>query len=81
MGIQKLRYDVLRQAFVLSNKMRVVNLFKIGGYLGIENEKLHRIYYYLEDEGLIDFFALGGCFFITDKGKELIEKRDSYRIF
>lgn len=80
--IQKLRYNVLKQTYDLSNqKRRIVNLFGIGELLGIEREKLESIFFYLEDEGLIDFYALGGCFFITDKGKELIEKRNSNRIF
>jgi TIR domain len=80
--IQKLRYNILKLTYDLSNqKKSIVNLFKIGEPLGIEKEKLERIYFYLEDEGLIDFYALGGCFFITDKGKELIEKRSSNRIF
>ena len=77
--IQKLRYDVLRQTYDLSNQ--IVNLFEIGELLGIQKETLERIYFYLEDEGLIDFYALGGSFFITNKGKELIEKRNSNTIF
>jgi predicted transcriptional regulator len=80
--IQKLRYNILKLTYDMSNqKKSIVNLFKIGEPLGIEKEKLERIYFYLEDEGLVDFYALGGCFFITDKGKELIEKRNSNRIF
>ncbi|GEM_PF-1362415 len=76
--IQKLRYDVLKHTYDLSNQEgRIVNLFEIGELLGIEKEKLERIYFYLEDEGLIDFYALDGGFFITDKGKELIGKRNS----
>jgi hypothetical protein len=45
----------------------IVNLFEIGEFLAVEKEKLERIYFYLEDEGLIDFYALGRKFFITDK--------------
>ena len=48
---------------------------------GIENEKLERIFFYLEHEGLIYFYALGGDFYITDKGKEVIEKIDSTEFF
>jgi predicted transcriptional regulator len=48
---------------------------------GIENEKLERIFFYLEHEGLIYFYALGGDFYITDKGKEVIEKNRFNRIF
>jgi predicted transcriptional regulator len=80
--IQKLRYNILKLTYDMSTqKKSIVNLFKIGEPLRIDKEKLERIYFFLEDEGLIDFYALGGCFFITDKGKELIEKRSSNRIF
>lgn len=80
--IQKLRYEVLRQAYDLSPQAPgPVNLFKIGEPLGIEHEKLQRIYFYLEDEDLIDFYALGGDFIINDKGKKLIETPDKRRIF
>jgi predicted transcriptional regulator len=73
--IQKLRYEILKQAYDLSNQQKsVVNIFDIGESLGIEKDKLIKIYVYLEDEGLIEFYALGGCFFITNKGKEFIEK-------
>lgn len=75
-------FKTIHYFFSLSNQKRsIVNLFKIGEHLGIEKEKLERVYFYQEDEGLIDFYALGGCFFITDKGKDLIEKRSSNRIF
>jgi hypothetical protein len=33
--------------------------------LGYDQKTLERIYYYLEDEGLIKTFALGGKFTIT----------------
>jgi hypothetical protein len=35
--------------------------------LGYDKETLERIYYYLEEEGLIKTFALGGEFTITQK--------------
>lgn len=80
--IQKLRHVVLKRVYDMSNeKIKIVNLFEIGEPLGIEKEKLKMIYYYLEDEAFIGFYALGGCFFITDKGKEFIEKNKSNRIF
>lgn len=81
--IQKLRHDVLKLAYdrISNQKIRVVNIFEIGEVLGIEREKLQRIHFYLEDEGLIDPISLGGSFLITDKGKQLIEKGDSNRIF
>jgi predicted transcriptional regulator len=70
--IQRLRADILKQAF--NSSTRVVNLFEIGGPLGINNEKLERIYFFLQDEGLIDFYALGGDFVLTEKGKVVLEK-------
>ena len=81
--IQKLGYNVLKLTYDrLSNqKIRAVNLFEIGEALGIEKEKLERIYFYLEDEGLIESVALGGAFSITNKGKKLIEKGNINRIF
>jgi hypothetical protein len=76
--IQRLRADILKQAF--NSSTRVVNLFEIGGPLGINNEKLERIYFYLQDEGLIDFYALGGDFFLTEKGRAALNKNPK-RIF
>ena len=70
--IQRSRADVLKQAF--KSSAEVVNLFEIGVPLGIEKEKLERIYYYLQDEGLIDFHALGGDFVLTSEGRELLKK-------
>jgi hypothetical protein len=70
--IQRLRADILKQAF--SSSVKVVNLFEIGEPLGIEREKLERIYFYLQDEGLIDFYALGGDFVLTEKGIETLKK-------
>jgi DNA-binding transcriptional regulator YhcF (GntR family) len=72
--IQTLRADILKQAF--NSSSRVVNVFGIGEHLGIEREKLERIYFYLQDEGLIDFFALGGDFVITEKGRALMLKKN-----
>ena len=81
--MQKLRYTILKQAFdSLSDKNNVIlNIFEIGKPLGIEKKKLERIFFYLEYEGLIKFFALGGDFCVTDKGKEIIEKSSEDRIF
>lgn len=80
--IQELRYSILKEAYNLySQKIKNVNLYEIGEPLGIEREKLQRIYFYLEDEGLIDSIALGGTFSITNKGRELIEKGNTNRIF
>jgi hypothetical protein len=80
--IQKLRYIILRTAYDVSyHNKKILNIFKIGQPLGIEKEKLERIFFYLEHEGLIYFSALGGNFYITYKGKEVIEKNSFNRIF
>ena len=76
--IQRLRADILKQAF--SSSAKVVNLFVIGVPLSIEKEKLERIYFYLQDEGLIDFYALGGDLVLTEKGREML-KKNPRRIF
>ncbi len=78
-----MRYTILKQAYDLSYKKNdvILNIFKIGELLGIEKEKLERIFFYLETEDLIDFHALGGVFYITNKGKEIIEKSNLDRIF
>ncbi len=54
--IQRLRADILKQAF--SSSAKVVNLFVIGVPLSIEKEKLERIYFYLQDEGLNRFLCI-----------------------
>lgn len=80
--IQSLRYKIHELAHKDSNnEKKVLNLFRIGDPLGINREKLQRVYFYLQDEGLIDFYALGGDFFVTEKGKQLIEKKSPNRIF
>jgi len=80
--IQKLRYDILKKAYEMLNEGKeTVNIHEIGEPLGIQKEDINRIYFYLEDEELIQFYALGGDFLITDKGKEFIEKSTSNRIY
>lgn len=77
-----MRYAILKQAYDLSYQKNyvILNIFKIGEPLGIEKEKLERIFFYLEHYGL-DSYALGGDFYITAKGKEIIEKSSLDRIF
>ena len=54
--IQKLRYTILRTAYDLSyQNKKILNIFTIGQPLGIEKEKLERIFFYLEHEGLSMF--------------------------
>jgi hypothetical protein len=76
--VQRLRAHILKKAS--NSSTQVVNIFGIGKPLGIEREKLERIYFYLQDEGLIDFYALGGDFVVTEKGKELMLKKVVKRI-
>jgi hypothetical protein len=83
--IQKLRYDILKRASDLSKeKDDVVNTFDVAASLGIdtkkEHEKLERIHFYLQDEGLIKPYATGGSFHVTDKGRQRI-KESRGRIF
>jgi hypothetical protein len=76
--LQKLRFEMLKRAY--SSGTEVANLFEIGKPMGIEREKLERIYFYLQDEELIEFYALGGDFIITNRGKELLSNRNLDRI-
>jgi hypothetical protein len=79
--IQKLRYNILKRAsFLHEQKDEPMNIFTIGQPLGIEKEKLDIIYFYLVDEGLIEFYALGGSFHITPKGRKRV-KDSPGRIF
>ncbi len=73
--IQKLRYSILNQAsFLREQKDGPINIFAIGNPLGIQKEKLERIYFYLIDAGLIEFYALGGKFRMTSKGLRRAKK-------
>ena len=77
-----MRYNILKLAHESSNHgKKVVNLFEIGDPLGLDADKLQRIYFYLQDEGLISFHVLGGDFLVTTKGIQLVEKRNTDRIF
>jgi hypothetical protein len=79
--IQRLRYDILKRSSGSSKqKDKVMNIFTMGAPLGIEREKLERIYLYLQDEGLIESYALGGSFYITTKGLQRVKKSPK-RIF
>lgn len=81
-GMQKLRYKILKLSYGYSNNLQkgVVNLFEIGKILGADSENLQKIYFYLHDEGLIGFHALGGDFTVTDKGKQLLNIENIDRI-
>jgi DNA-binding transcriptional regulator YhcF (GntR family) len=46
--------------------------------MGYDQKTLERIYYYLEDEGFIKTYALGGDFTITQKCIELSGDDKSY---
>ncbi|SRR5215207_1092259 len=67
--VQNQRAAFLKKAYELS-KGRIsqpVSAFKIMDLLGLDQKTLERIYYYLEDEGLIKTYALGGDFTITQR--------------
>jgi hypothetical protein len=68
-SIQNKRTEFLKKAHELSKGStgQPVSAFKIMGMLGYDQKTLERIYYYLEDDGLIKTFALGGEFTITQK--------------
>jgi hypothetical protein len=71
-----MRYNILKLAHESTKHgEKVVNLFKIGDPLALDAEKLQKIYFYLQDEGLISFHALGGDFSVTTKGIQPIEKK------
>jgi vacuolar-type H+-ATPase subunit F/Vma7 len=83
--IQKLRYDILKRASDLTEeKDDVANTFEVAASLGIDikkdHEKLVRVHFYLQDEGLIEPFAVGGRFHLTAKGRQRV-KECSGRIF
>jgi hypothetical protein len=83
--IQKLRYDILKGAYDLTkDKDEDVYTSDVATSLGIdtkkEQEKLGRIHLYLQDEGLIKPYAIGGSFHITDKGRQRV-KESPGRIF
>jgi len=72
---QKLRYNILERAYDLTkDKDDVVKTFDLAASLGIDGKKelhkLERIHFYLQDEGLIKPYAIGGSFHITDKGRQ-----------
>jgi len=71
-SIKDKRTSFLKKAYELSkgSLAQPVSAFKIMDILGYDKKTLERIYFYLEDEGLIKTFALGGEFTITQKGIE-----------
>lgn len=83
--IQKLRYDILERASQSSEERDdIMNIFEIAESLGIEpkkdKERLERVYFYLQGEGLIESHAVGGSFRITPKGRQRV-KESPGRIF
>jgi hypothetical protein len=74
--IRKKRITFLHKVYKNSNndEMRVFNLSALGEELGYAKEDLERIYFYLEDEGLIQTRFLGGAFSITHQAIRLMEQ-------
>ncbi|MGH9954377.1 MAG: hypothetical protein ACRD39_01795, partial [Nitrososphaeraceae archaeon] len=62
----------------------IMNIFERAESLGIEpkkdKERLERVYFYLQGEGLIESHAVGGSFRITPKGRQRV-KESPGRIF
>ncbi len=79
-SIQNKRTKFLKKAYELSNgsPTQPVSAFKIMDILGYDKKTLERIYFYLEDEGIIRTYALGGKFTITQKCIEQLSKDKSY---
>jgi uncharacterized protein YfbU (UPF0304 family) len=81
---QQLRYDILKRASDLTEEKDDVNTFDVAAFLGIDGKKelhkLERIHFYLQDEGLIKPYAIGGWFHITAEGRQRV-KESPGRIF
>ena len=73
--IQRKRRAFLAKAYELTkgSSMTPVSAFEIMDILGYDQKTMESIYYYLEDEGLIKSFAIGGKFTITSKSMERAE--------
>ncbi|HKG70465.1 MAG TPA: hypothetical protein VKA87_01140 [Nitrososphaeraceae archaeon] len=57
----------------------VVSTFDIAASLGIdkkEHEKLERIHFYLQGDGLIKPYATDGSFHITPKGRQRVKESE-----
>lgn len=74
--IRKKRVTFLDKVYKNSNndEMRVFSLTALGEELGYAKEDLERIYFYLEDQGLIQTRFLGGSFSITHEAIRLMEQ-------
>jgi hypothetical protein len=78
---QKLRYTILKKAFDLNKQgIHDFNIHVLAEPIINENNKLNKVYFYLEDAGLTKFYVLGGGFVITENGKKLVEENRIDRI-
>ena len=80
-----MRYNILERASDWTKeKDDVANTFNVVASLGIDTKKelhkLERIHFYLQDEGLIKPYAIGGTFHVTVKGRQRV-KESPGRIF
>jgi hypothetical protein len=78
---QRLRYTILKKAFDLSKQgIHDFNIHLLAEPIINENNKLSKVYFYLEDAGLTKFYVLGGGFVITENGKKFVEENPIDRI-
>ena len=74
--IQNKRHVFLNKAYQLSegSDMRIVSAFEITEELGYDQRTLERVHFYLEVEGLIKTFAVGGKFTITHRAIKQLDE-------
>jgi hypothetical protein len=78
---QRLRYTILKRAFDLNKQgIHDFNIHLLAEPIINENNKLNKVYFYLEDAGLTKFYVLGGGFVITESGKKFVEENPTDRI-
>ncbi len=71
-----MRYDILNRASDLTKEKDDVNTVDVAASLEIDTRKelhkLERIHFYLQDEGLIKPYAIGGSFHVTAEGRQRV---------
>jgi hypothetical protein len=78
---QRLRYTILKKAFDLNKQgIHDFNIHLLAEPIINENNKLNKVYFYLQDAGLTKFYVLGGGFVITENGKKFVEENPIDRI-
>lgn len=74
--LKKKRFLFLKTIYTESkgNELTSFNMFEVGKHLGFEISETKNIAHYLNGEGLIKFFAMGGEIVITHPGIVEVEK-------